>query len=184
MSNPDVHVVSPATNNHNPQLPKADWTYSTAYGGTFTGPWLGDEIRGSAECLPRCQLTDRSLPIRWFSQVCLWEDELADNGSSKYVIRLRVMPNFWYVLASFLLRVDGVIIRLVETRIFHQFGTHEVIRHWSWRERELNGLDAAPLCAKVDAAVAQGLIGCESLAEDEGSLCFELCDKFTFNDSL
>lgn len=105
------------------------------------------------------------------------------------------------MLASFLLRVDGVIIRLVETRIFHQFGTHEVIRHWSWRERELNGLvgsvalrgrfrclfgiqDAAPLCAKVDAAVAQGLIGCESLAEDEGSLCFELCDKFTFNDSL
>lgn len=74
MSNPDVHVVSPATNNHNPQLPKADWTYSTAYGGTFTGPWLGDEIRGSAECLPRCQLTDRSLPIRWFSQVVYYRE--------------------------------------------------------------------------------------------------------------
>ncbi|KAF4674104.1 hypothetical protein FOL46_005808 [Perkinsus olseni] len=172
-SNPDVHVLSPSNNNDNPQLPKADWTYTTAYAGTFNGPWAVEEIDDPAGCLPLGQLTDRSLPILWFSQVCLWEDELADNGSSKYIIRLRVMPGFWYVLASFLLRVDGVLVRLVETRLFHRFGTKEVIRNWTWRERRLDGPGAAPSRVKVEAAVAQGLVGCEGLAEDEGSLCFE-----------
>lgn len=35
--------------------------------------------------------------------------------------KLRVMPNCWFLLSKMFLRVDGVILRSRETRLFHKF---------------------------------------------------------------
>lgn len=44
------------------------------------------------------------------------------------------MPTFFLVLMRFFLRVDGVIFRLYETRIFHEFNTNLVIRDVQHKE--------------------------------------------------
>ena len=50
----------------------------------------------------------------------LYEDDLGDNGDSMVRLRLRVMPTCFLVLPA--LRVDGVLIRHHDTRLFHKFG--------------------------------------------------------------
>lgn len=49
-------------------------------------------------------------------------------------LKVRVMPSCWFVLLRYWLRVDGVIIRLRDTRCFHAFGSSVVIREHSYKE--------------------------------------------------
>jgi type 2A phosphatase activator TIP41 len=51
-------------------------------------------------------------------QVDLYESELDDNGVARMSVKVRVMPSGWYALLRFWLRVDGVLMRLRDTR-FH-----------------------------------------------------------------
>ena len=44
------------------------------------------------------------------------------------------MPSCWFVLLRYWLRVDGVTIRLRDTRCFHAFGTSTVVREHSFKE--------------------------------------------------
>merc|ERR1712187_837146 len=61
--------------------------------------------------------------------------ELDDCGLSRLITRVRVMPSFWFALLSFELRVDGVLIRDVCTRLFCHFDRpNQVLREWTWRE--------------------------------------------------
>ena len=43
----------------------------------------------------------------------------------RVTVQVRVMPKCWYVLRRFWLRVDKVMVRLRETRLFCQFDTPE-----------------------------------------------------------
>ena len=65
-------------------------------------------------------LRRRDIPILHYVDLPLYEDEMDDNGSSVLRVRLRVMPSFFFVLLRHVLRVDGVLIRQRETRIFHK----------------------------------------------------------------
>ena len=73
-------------------------------------------------------LRRRDIPILHYVDLPLYEDEMDDNGSSVLRVRLRVMPSFFFVLLRHVLRVDGVLIRQRETRIFHKFGAAHVLR--------------------------------------------------------
>ncbi|KAI9118772.1 hypothetical protein K1719_010217 [Acacia pycnantha] len=53
------------------------------------------------------------------------EDELVDNGVSLHTVKARVMPSSWFLLLRFWLRVDGVLIRLRDTRLHCIFGGAE-----------------------------------------------------------
>jgi type 2A phosphatase activator TIP41 len=44
------------------------------------------------------------------------------------------MPTFFFVLMRYFLRVDGVIFRLYETRLFHEFDQKNVIREVTRKE--------------------------------------------------
>lgn len=44
------------------------------------------------------------------------------------------MPSCLFVLGRFFLRVDGVLFRLFDTRIFHSFGSSEVVRETRGKE--------------------------------------------------
>eukprot|EP00270_Netrium_digitus_P012633 TRINITY_DN4130_c0_g1_i1.p1 TRINITY_DN4130_c0_g1~~TRINITY_DN4130_c0_g1_i1.p1 ORF type:complete len:373 (+),score=100.00 TRINITY_DN4130_c0_g1_i1:54-1121(+) len=57
--------------------------------------------------------------ILFFSEVVLFEDELADNGISILSVKVRVMRTCWFLLLRFWLRVDGALMRLRDTRVYH-----------------------------------------------------------------
>ncbi|ORZ36161.1 TIP41-like family-domain-containing protein [Catenaria anguillulae PL171] len=105
-----------------------DWTFSTDYVGTVTGatPEPTDEE------LPLHKLRVQE-PILFYDENILYEDELGDNGVSKYSIKIRVMPSCFFILARLFLRVDNVMFALHDTRIYHAFGSDCLLREYSTR---------------------------------------------------
>jgi len=100
-----------------------DYTFTTPYAGslcvenkegivTEAVEWVESEERIDVAAL---QARD---PILFFDEVVLYEDELADNGISLLTAKVRVMPTCWFLLLRFWLRVDGVLMRLRDTRMF------------------------------------------------------------------
>jgi len=64
----------------------------------------------------------------------LFEDELDDNGHVSSTTRFRTMKDCFYALLRSYLRVDGVIVRLFDTRIFHDFTTNYILREFQYKE--------------------------------------------------
>lgn len=73
-----------------------------------------------------------------FDEVVLYEDELADNGISLLTVKIRVMPERLFILCRFFLRLDGVLFRIRDTRVYIDFSTGEVIREYQAREETYN----------------------------------------------
>ncbi|EKM79903.1 hypothetical protein AGABI1DRAFT_106235 [Agaricus bisporus var. burnettii JB137-S8] len=127
-----------------------DWTYTTTYPGhQITEPaspsgsvlstdedyepppppvnpdvidWRTADPANSAHTIPMAELT-RQDPILFYAEIPLFEDELHDNGSSALLVRIRVMPKCFFILSRFTLRVDGVLFRTFDTRIYHSFSS-------------------------------------------------------------
>ncbi|CAI0472106.1 unnamed protein product [Linum tenue] len=98
------------------------------YDYTFTTPYVGSEMM------------EVSIQV-----VVLYEDELADNGVSLLTVKVRVMPSYWFLLLRYWLRVDGVLMRLRDTRIYCAFsdGANPVIlRESCWRQVTFQALSA------------------------------------------
>ncbi|KAF5387748.1 hypothetical protein D9615_000686 [Tricholomella constricta] len=122
-----------------------DWTYTTTYTGhensDATGEcpvplWTAADPDNPAHAIPMAELT-RPDPILFYAEVPLFEDELHDNGSSSLLVRIRVMPTCLFILARFTLRVDNVLFRLHDTRIYHSFASQPPLII-----RETNGWEA------------------------------------------
>lgn len=106
-----------------------DWTFTTAYKGTLqnTTPVKTDE-KIDIEKLKKPD------PILYFNELHLFEDELADNGIALSSVKMRVMPSCFFILLRFWLRIDNVLFRVFDTRIFHEFGKSYLIRECQARE--------------------------------------------------
>lgn len=87
-------------------------------------------------------------PILFYDDIVLYEDELADNGSSIVNVKVRVMPSGFLVLQRFFLRVDDVVFRVFDTRLYCQFAPAPVPR--SLRS------SASPFAAPSSAVAAGG----------------------------
>jgi type 2A phosphatase activator TIP41 len=72
--------------------------------------------------------------ICFFDEVSLFDDELSDHGIASLDLKIRVMPNSFYILQRFFLRVDNVVIRVYETRIHHESDKDYMIREYSEKE--------------------------------------------------
>ncbi|KIJ07971.1 hypothetical protein PAXINDRAFT_173160 [Paxillus involutus ATCC 200175] len=85
------------------------------------------------------QLT-RPDPTLLYAEVPLFEDKLHDNGSSNLLVRIRVMPTCIFILSRFTLRVDNVLFRTHDTRMFHSFTSNPplVVRQVSGWEAPYN----------------------------------------------
>lgn len=86
-------------------------------------------------------------PIRNYGEVVLFEDELGDKGFSRSNVRFRVMENCFFVLLRSYTRVDHVLVRILDTRIFCAFSTDpsaplEIIRDFQHRESTYSQLKA------------------------------------------
>lgn len=89
----------------------------------------------STKPIPIALLT-RPDPILFFDELVLYEDELADNGITMLSCKIRVMPARLLLLTRFFLRLDHVVCRIRDTRVFVEFETGEVIREYTAREEK------------------------------------------------
>ncbi|XP_040364972.1 TIP41-like protein isoform X3 [Rosa chinensis] len=135
-----------------------DYTFTTPYGGSETITLDADKHEGGEVSKETCNLHWEDCkekidvvalaskePILFYDEVVLYEDELADNGVSLLTVKVRVMPSGWFLLLRFWLRVDGVLMRLRDTRMHCAFGDNVnpiILRESCWREATFQALAA------------------------------------------
>ncbi|KAJ5888807.1 TIP41-like protein [Penicillium taxi] len=108
-----------------------DWSYSTDYKGTLSPN--AKAFEETTNEIP-IELLKRPDPILFFDEVDLYEDELADNGIALLSCKIRVMPERLLLLQRFFMRLDNVLIRVRETRVYVDFESREVIRDYQSKE--------------------------------------------------
>jgi type 2A phosphatase activator TIP41 len=113
-----------------------DWSYSTDYKGTVRGQSPVD-FKPDTEPIP-LELLKRPDPILHFEEVVLYESELDDNGISVYSIKLRVMPERMLLLARNFMRLDNVLFRIRDTRVYIDFRTSKIIREYTATEEKFD----------------------------------------------
>uniref|UniRef100_A0A7S3K538 TIP41-like protein n=1 Tax=Euplotes crassus TaxID=5936 RepID=A0A7S3K538_EUPCR len=141
----------------------SDWTYSTPYKGTVLPLSENVErikqdfdleielqeepenseitIERTEEEIPIHRLTPEN-PILHYMEIEMFEDELEDCGHTMSKVRFRIMKDCFYALVRYYLRVDGVIVRILDTRIFHDFETNHIIREFWHKEATYDELRA------------------------------------------
>ena len=110
-----------------------DWSYSTDYKGTIRSSVALFEPTKTPIPL---ELLKRPDPILFFDEVILYEDEMADNGITMYACKIRVMPERLLLLCRFFMRLDNVLLRIRDTRLYIELATGEVIREYIAREEK------------------------------------------------
>ena len=116
-----------------------DWSYTTAYRGSVQDDKKQVEVFESKDQIDFEKLKIRE-KILFSEELVLFEDELADNGIAKLSVKLRVMPSCLYMLMRFFLRVDDVLVRINDTRLYHEFGTNKMVRNYKSKERAFSEL--------------------------------------------
>ncbi|RYP04712.1 hypothetical protein DL764_004262 [Monosporascus ibericus] len=113
-----------------------DWSYSTTYRGTVADGEGRKEFAYSEEAtrpIP-LDLLRRRDPILFFDEVVLYESELDDNGVSALSVKVRVHERRMLLLARLFMRLDGVLVRVRDTRVYVDFEAEEVTREYTARE--------------------------------------------------
>ena len=78
-------------------------------------------------------------PILHYGEVILFEDELGDRGFSKVSVSFRVMANCFFILLRSYTRIDKVLVRILDTRVFFPLfkepaATEHMVRDFQHRE--------------------------------------------------
>ena len=90
-------------------------------------------IEPTEEPIPLDKL-GRDNPILHFGEVFLYEDDLGDQGYTRMQLRFRVMKDCFYVLVRYYLRVDEVLVRVYDTRLYHEFDKNYIHREFQHKE--------------------------------------------------
>ncbi|KAG5882117.1 hypothetical protein JTB14_016880 [Gonioctena quinquepunctata] len=114
-----------------------DWTFSSDYKGTISDSAV---VKPTEERINIEKLKEKE-KILFYQELMLYEDELHDNGISSFTIKMRVMPSCFFVLLRYFLRVDNVMVRLNDTRVFHDFSTDYILREFTNKECGVNELN-------------------------------------------
>lgn len=114
-----------------------DWTYSTEYPGTLIGDWIVEKTDLQID-YERLKQRD---PILFFKEIILFEDELHDNGIAKCSVKMRVMGFGFFILCRYFLRVDDLIVRIKDTRLYHEFQNNFILRESNTRQGNLKDLN-------------------------------------------
>ncbi|KAL6910555.1 TIP41-like family domain-containing protein [Trichoderma evansii] len=118
-----------------------DWSYSTTYCGTVQGnPELS--FLPTEKQIP-IELLKRRDPMLFFDEVVLYESELDDNGISLYSAKLRVHEKRMLLLVRLFMRLDNVLVRLRDTRVYVDFETDEVLREYTEKESKFEDVKNA-----------------------------------------
>lgn len=127
-----------------------DWTFSTTYKGTVYGEPENVKIEETHERIDIERLKVRE-KIAFFSQIVLFEDELADHGCAELCVKIRVMPSCFFLLMRYFLRVDDLLTRIHDTRLFHEAGKNYLLREYTEKELPLQGTTQIPSSSLTDS---------------------------------
>ncbi|GAA5976763.1 hypothetical protein JCM11641_000864 [Rhodosporidiobolus odoratus] len=148
-----------------------DWTYTTLHRGSFTLPSPSPSSSPPSQPapaptfspappshpgIPLTQLARTDIPILFFDEIPLFEDELGDNGIADATVRIRVNHTSLFLLSRFSLRIDGVLFRQFDIRLFHSFGSSEIIRETKGREASYEAVRDRVLGPRVNPAGGGG----------------------------
>ncbi|CAG2176722.1 unnamed protein product [Oppiella nova] len=148
-----------------------DWTFTTDYKGSLVANAQGVGFQ--------CVATDERIDIErlkakdeilFYDDIDLFEDELADHGVAKSSVKIRVMKNSFYILMRFFLRIDNVLVRLNDTRLYHEVGTDYILREYTNREAFVKDLNI-PAPVLIDPVRLNDHLKPSQL----------ICHKITFN---
>ena len=128
-----------------------DWSYSTDYKGTLSPG--SAEFSATSKQIP-LELLRRPDPILFFDDVMLYEDELADNGIAMLSCKIRVMPARLLLLCRYFMRLDNVLLRLRDTRVYVDYDKKEIIREYVAKEEEYEKVREV-LASRRDDVAAQ-----------------------------
>ncbi|CAD6208810.1 GSCOCG00003617001-RA-CDS [Cotesia congregata] len=112
-----------------------DWTFTTDYMGTCKG----FQIEETDERIDLEKLK-RKDKILFYHELTLFEDELHDNGIASLTVKIRVMPGSLFILLRYFLRIDNVMLKVNDTRIYHEFHKKYLIREYTSREAKVQYL--------------------------------------------
>ena len=104
-----------------------------ASNGSSKGEWFQTDTSGIDIAL----LSQTNVPILFYDEIILYQDDLDDCGESTLDIKIRVMPDCWFVLKRLFIRVDDVKVRIRDCRLFHKFGEPLVHMEVTWKEASL-----------------------------------------------
>lgn len=108
-----------------------DWSYSTTYAGTLSP---GSKAFEKTDKEIPLELLKRKDPILFFDDVMLYESELDDNGISVLSVKVRVHEQRMLLLSRLFMRLDNVILRVRDTRVYVDFDKDEVLREYTSKE--------------------------------------------------
>ncbi|KAL4413641.1 hypothetical protein CABS03_04580 [Colletotrichum abscissum] len=112
-----------------------DWSYSTEYRGTLQEAQENkNKLEETTTRMIPLELLKRRDPILFFDDVVLFESELDDNGISIVSVKVRVHEKRMLLLCRLFMRLDNVIVRIRDTRVYVDFETDEVIREYTAKE--------------------------------------------------
>ena len=122
-----------------------DWSFSSSYMGHITSinnspmSKYYKEIKESK--IFKKEIYNKIFPetkvenVLNYNQVHFFEDELGDIGFSEGKIGFGVMNECFLGLMRCYLRVDNMIVRNIDTKIYHKFGDKYIIRNFSVKEK-------------------------------------------------
>ncbi|AEO69009.1 uncharacterized protein THITE_2118950 [Thermothielavioides terrestris NRRL 8126] len=157
-----------------------DWSYSARYlgdevraadgrgleartrrGGGKTaegkGDGDGDENGEEEEVAIPVELLKRRDPILFADEVVLYESELDDNGISVMSVKFRVMEQRMLLLCRLFMRLDGVLVRVRDTRVYVDFEKELVIREYTAREDTFDNVKQLYLSGLMPDAITAAL---------------------------
>lgn len=144
-----------------------DWTYSTYYEGTLFGEPF---IEVTDEHINMEKLKEQE-EILFYSDLTLFEDELHDNGVAICSVKIRCMPSGFFALLRYFLRVDGVMMRIHDTRLYKAI-------EWNYMLREV---------CRRELYTTEIPVGKSGTLTEPGSfantlpIVYERCEKIKFN---
>jgi type 2A phosphatase activator TIP41 len=141
VSSPRILTLSAFSSQHHHEGIKEvvkpfDWSYSTDFKGHTHSPdpALVWQPTDQSKHPIRTDLLSRPDPILFYDDVIFYEDELADNGIAIFSCKVRVMAERLLLLCRFFLRLDGVLVRVRDTRIYIELASKTVIRQYTAKE--------------------------------------------------
>lgn len=131
-----------------------DWTFSSPFCGTTVGlsPWT----RLEKSEMPKELLLDRSVPILYFDQIVMMEDDLHDYGLMQYTAKMRVMPSCVFILSKLYVRIDSDLLRVRDCRLLVHFASKIIYRDIEWRESAWDQLEKLGLPSDVRSWKTEG----------------------------
>jgi len=117
-----------------PMKDKGNWTFSTGYRGSLKTANDSINFKPTTRQIDYDRLRDRTKPICKSEDIILFEDELDDNGQAQLRLRFRLMQDCFFILFRYYLRLDNVLIRLIETRYYTRCGENSIVRESCYRE--------------------------------------------------